>query len=173
MKPASKCTSRASGEYALFDGKNVLRLSDQELPGKSPTSLLIETLRGDSGKGRREENKRSRCPPVTRSAAIPIGWMGAEPAVWIRGGWRAILSGRQILPAAAETSRARHSDSVARSEPLRSEPARPFGKLLAAAAETAGSSTLEEVDQNYILQVFRETGRRQHGRPSSRSAGLP
>ncbi len=33
----------------------------------------------------------------------------------------------------------------------------PLGELLAAAAETTGGSTLEEVERDYILRVFRET----------------
>ncbi len=34
----------------------------------------------------------------------------------------------------------------------------PLGELLAAAAETTGGSTLEDVERDYILRVFRETG---------------
>jgi PAS domain S-box-containing protein len=34
----------------------------------------------------------------------------------------------------------------------------PLGELLAAAAETTGGSTLEEVERDYILRIFRETG---------------
>ena len=34
----------------------------------------------------------------------------------------------------------------------------PLAELLAAAAETTGGSTLEEVERDYILRVFRETG---------------
>jgi PAS domain S-box-containing protein len=34
----------------------------------------------------------------------------------------------------------------------------PLGELLAAAAETSSGSTLEEVERDYILRVFRETG---------------
>jgi DNA-binding NtrC family response regulator len=32
------------------------------------------------------------------------------------------------------------------------------GELIAAAIETTGGSTLEEVEREYILRVFRETG---------------
>ena len=34
----------------------------------------------------------------------------------------------------------------------------PVGELIAAAVDTAGGSTLEEVERDYILRVFRETG---------------
>jgi formate hydrogenlyase transcriptional activator len=34
----------------------------------------------------------------------------------------------------------------------------PVGELLAAAGDTTGGSTLEEVEKEYILRVFRETG---------------
>ncbi len=34
----------------------------------------------------------------------------------------------------------------------------PVGELLAASVDTAGGSTLEEVERDYILRVFRETG---------------
>jgi formate hydrogenlyase transcriptional activator len=34
----------------------------------------------------------------------------------------------------------------------------PVGELVAAATESAGGATLEEVERDYILRVFRETG---------------
>jgi len=34
----------------------------------------------------------------------------------------------------------------------------PVGELIAAVIETTGGSTLEEVERDYILRVFRETG---------------
>ena len=34
----------------------------------------------------------------------------------------------------------------------------PLGELLATATEATGGSTLEEVERDYILRIFRETG---------------
>jgi formate hydrogenlyase transcriptional activator len=34
----------------------------------------------------------------------------------------------------------------------------PINELVAAAADTTGGATLEEVERDYILRVFRETG---------------